>query len=210
MINDKFYWEKYYEHERVPFLPSLFAQYVLKNYLRKNDYLIELGCGNGRDAVYFAQHEIRVLAFDQCENELDFLSRTYPLANLEFKAKNFADLNMNIKVNHIYSRFSIHSISGEQQEALFPSIFNVLHDNGYFLLEVRGRHNELYRKGEPVLDEQDAFIYEGHYRRFLDFSETCSTLKGLGFQILEAVESKGFSPFNGTDETFIRAIAQKK
>jgi len=209
MINDKLYWEKYYEHKKEPFLPSLFAHHVLNKYVHKDDFLIELGCGNGRDAVYFAQQGIRILAVDQCENELNFLSRTYPMQNLEFLIHDFADLNMNLKCNHVYSRFSLHSIIKEQQDAVLHWVNNVLIDGGYFHLEVRGKRNEIYMKGKPVQDEHDAFIYENHYRRFLDFTELCATFENAGLKIIEAIETKGFSPFNGTDETFIRIVVQK-
>jgi tellurite methyltransferase len=210
MINDKLYWEKYYEHKKIPFSPSLFAQYVIKHYVKPNDFVIELGCGNGRDAVYFANQCIQTLAFDQCENELEFLSRAYPLPNLKFIARDFTNLDMNLQCNHVYSRFSMHSIFKEQQDTVLNWIHKVLLKKGYFLLEARGKQNELYKKGEPVTNQPDAFIYEGHFRRFLDFSETCNELERIGFHINEAIEDKGFSPFNSTDETFMRIIAQKK
>ncbi len=209
MINDKLYWEKYYEHKKIPFLPSLFAHHVLKHYICKNDFLIELGCGNGRDAVYFANQGIQVLAVDQCEHELEFLSRTYLLQNIEFKTHDFTYLDINLKCNHVYSRFSMHAILKERQDAVLCWAYNVLMEGGYLFLEARGKRNELYKKGKPVTNEPDAFIYDGHYRRFLDFAETCLALEIVGFKIMEAMEKRGFSPLNGVDETFIRIVAQK-
>ena len=209
MINDKTYWEKYYEHKRMPFSPSPFALHVMKHYVYKNDFLIELGCGNGRDAIYFANQGLSVLACDQCEHELKFLSRTYIQPNLEFKVHDFTDLSLNLECNHVYSRFTLHSISNDGQTEVIDWVRNVLMDGGYFYIEARGKRNELYKLGEAVIGEQDAYIYENHYRRFLDFSEICSVLESVGLKIIEASEKKGFSPFNGVDETFIRIVAQK-
>lgn len=211
MRNDKMYWEKFYEHERTPFLPSPFAQHVHQHYVKENDFLIELGCGNGRDAVYFANKGVRTLAFDQCETEIDFLARTYPLDNLQFKTRDFTSLKLKetVKCNHVYSRFTIHSIYKDKQNAVLQWAFNMLLDGGYLLIEVRGKNNELYKMGEPVSSQQDAYIYQNHFRRFIDFEKICTELNSIGFELLEAKEEKGFSPFQGTDETFIRLIAKK-
>jgi len=36
--------------------------------------MIDLGCGNGRDSVFFAKHRISVIAIDQVVSEIDFLN----------------------------------------------------------------------------------------------------------------------------------------
>jgi len=206
VVNDIKYWEKYYSKKNTPFAPSRFAEYVRKHYVNKNDSMIELGCGN---AVYFASEGIDVLAYDQCEKEIDFLSKNYPLTGLEFKADDFTKLSTKLKCSIVYSRFTLHSVPYSGQAAVISWINNVLLEGGYFLLEVRGKKNELFKKGVAVPNEQDAYIYNDHYRRFLDFSDTCVMLETAGLKIVEASEEKGFSPFNGDDETFIRIVTQK-
>ena len=64
------YWENYYKSRKDTHYPSLFAKFVLKNYVKRNSSLIEFGCGNGRDAKYFANNHINIIAFDQCEKEI--------------------------------------------------------------------------------------------------------------------------------------------
>ena len=56
-MDDKEYWTKYYEDNSKPTNASTFAEFVLPK-LEKNKCLIELGCGNGRDSVYFSQNNI--------------------------------------------------------------------------------------------------------------------------------------------------------
>ena len=208
MINENKYWKWYYDRNKTPFTPSPFAHHVIKHYAQENHSLIELGCGNGRDAIYFANKGLNVLAYDLCEEEIEFLSRNYPHPNLEFKVDDFTNLGKSLKCSLVYSRFTIHSISYKGQTAVLNWVSNILLDKGYFLLEARGKQNELFKKGVPVEDEQDAYIYNNHYRRFLDFSETCKTLESIGLKIVEASEKNGFSPINGNDETLIRIVAQ--
>ncbi|WP_370523450.1 hypothetical protein [Helicobacter winghamensis] len=82
-----------------------------------------------------------------------------------------------------------------------------MNSDGIFAIEVRGYKNSLYRMGIPVIDEKDAFIFENHYRRFLNFDALLRELKD--FKIIYAREDVGFAPFADKDDYFIRVIAQK-
>jgi len=103
----------------------------------------------------------------------------------------------------------MHSVSRSQQDEVVSWICKALEVGGCFFLEVRGKGNELYGKGERVPGELDAFIYDGHYRRFLDLTETLMNLRSAGLEVIESTEEKGFSPFGGIDETFVRIVARK-
>ena len=63
---DKSYWNKYYSKKLGVQEPSSFAVYVLKM-MSDGDSILELGCGNGRDSFFFAEHGIQVFALDQSE-----------------------------------------------------------------------------------------------------------------------------------------------
>jgi tellurite methyltransferase len=82
-------------------------------------------------------------------------------------------------------------------------------DGGYFCIEVRGQKNEIYQLGTKVHGEEHAYIYNEHYRRFLNFNELCLSLQSLNFTIEYAAEQKGFAPYEGNDETYIRVIVKK-
>ncbi|WP_052058198.1 class I SAM-dependent methyltransferase [Helicobacter jaachi] len=207
--------------------------------------LLELGCGNGRDALYFAKHGIAVIAIDQVQEEIAFLQEqaralcahdtmdsinsmpTQNSAHLDctdsiestqadamprasrnvippvFIAGDFTQLDATFKQNlaatqaHatnapeessapsfdcIYSRFTLHSITKAQQDRLLQDSLRFCKVGGILAIEVRGQKNELYKKGAPVADEPDAFIYDNHYRRFLHFEDTIAQLEGLRIQ----------------------------
>lgn len=204
------YWENYYSKQNAELIPSLFAQYVANLIGEKQAEIIELGCGNGRDSVFFANKGYAVDAVDQCYSEICFLMKQYQrLDNLDFRCDDFTDMVDDRPYDVVYSRFTLHSISKEQQTKTLQWAYRNLKKGGMLCIEVRGQKNEIYKFGEPVENEEDAFIYNDHYRRFLNFESLCDELKKIGFSLDLAAEDKGFAPFNGQDETYIRVIARK-
>jgi tellurite methyltransferase len=215
---DRKYWEKYYANGECEVVPSLFARYVRERVIGKDSQnicstgggLIELGCGNGRDALYFASEGLRVYAVDQCQKEIESLvQKTSNIENITFQCADFSCLEDAI-YDVVYSRFTLHSISTHQQEQVLKWAFRNLSQGGYLCIEVRGQKNELYRKGEAVEGIPDAYVWNNHYRRFLHFGELCQELTKLGFILEEAAEEKGFAPYKGENETYIRVIARKQ
>jgi tellurite methyltransferase len=208
---DKNYWRDYYSKQREERLPSLFAKHLVENYLNDKDVtLIELGCGNGRDSIYFSDKGIKVIAIDQVEEEIDYLRNKYSDSkNLEFISGDFTNFEDDRKFNVVYSRFTMHSINASQQDRVLKWSFDHLEQDGLLCIEVRGKKNEIFKKGEKVTGEEDAYIFENHYRRFLDFNELCNQLKEIGYSLIYCQEDKGFAPFKNTNETFIRVIAKK-
>ena len=59
------FWNYFYKKKKTISLASNFAKYCSKNYIKKNNKLIEIGCGNGRDAFYFSKNKISVTAVDK-------------------------------------------------------------------------------------------------------------------------------------------------
>jgi cyclopropane fatty-acyl-phospholipid synthase-like methyltransferase len=210
---DKEYWKKYYKHEGAPLESSLFAQFVLDNHLRGEDSLIELGCGNGRDSIFFASHGINVVAVDQCEEEIKILIEKNSLSTLNFISADFTKLKELETFNYVYSRFTLHSISEKEEDRVINWAYKNLKLGGKILIEARGKKNEFYKLGESVPGEPDAYIYENHYRRFIDIDKLISKLESVGFKIVAAEEKSGFAPsnkLNQADQKFIRVIASKK
>lgn len=203
-MNNKKYWEEYYNSHREPYDSSLFAKFVLPN-LKKGDRLIELGCGNGRDAVFFSKHDIAVTAVDQCIEEVNFLNKQYQNENLKFAAGDFTRLDANTKYDAIYSRFTIHSINREAEDRVLNWARKALNENGQLFIEVRGIHDALYGEGEKVGEHE---FVTTHYRRFIVFDDFIEKLKTLGFTLVYSKEDSGFAPHTSEDPICIRVIAK--
>jgi tellurite methyltransferase len=208
---DKEYWENYYKTGAAPEEPSLFAKYVLGKYLQSGDTMIELGCGNGRDARYFASNGVNVLAVDICAPEIEELvEKNGTSPNLHYRIGDFTELEESKKsFDVVYSRFTLHSVDAEGQERALKWASANLAKLGRLCIETRGQKNEIYKLGESVEGEKDAFIYNDHYRRFVDFGEFTKDIEQTGLKIVEGEERTGFAPFEDTDYHFIRVIAQK-
>lgn len=207
---DKNYWKNIYSKQSEGEKPSLFAIFVAGNYCIAGKRIIELGCGNGRDAIYFANANADVDAVDQCENIIELLDyRFQKVRNLHFKCLDFTCLSDESPYDFVYSRFTLHSIAKYQESQVLHWAYRNLTKGGKLCIEVRGQKNEIYRVGIPVEGEPDAFILNDHYRRFIHFESLCQDLEDIGFQLDFAKEQKGFAPYNGTDETYIRVVATK-
>ncbi len=205
---DKKYWENYYK-SRPSAEPSLFAQFVLENYLKEGDNLIELGSGNGRDSVFFAQNNLSVHAVDQCEEGIDLLREQHnDHPRLKFETADFTKLKKMDPFDHVYSRFTLHSIKEKEEDDVIAWAYNHLKEGGKFLIEARSKNNELHGLGEPVLGEPNAYIYNDHYRRFIDLNELQKKLEKAGFEVIFFEEENGFG--GETDQRFFRKVAVKK
>lgn len=209
------YWETYYREHGAPEEPSLFAQYVVdEGHVHRGDQLVELGCGNGRDARFLAAQGISVLAVDQCVGQIGNLSDGAQHENvegLEFVADDFTELPDHADgFDAIYSRFTLHSVRAEDQLRTLQWAERNLREGGKLCIETRGQKNEIYQSGTPVEGEEDAFIYEGHYRRFVDFNAFVEEVTSTGLSVIHAVEDIDFAPFEDTNYHFIRVIAEKQ
>lgn len=209
---DKHYWERYYQLQRqadpTKVQHSLFAEFVLSE-LADRDLqacsLLELGCGNGRDSLFFAHHNLNITAIDQAREQIAQLSdhaQSHPYAHKPvFIAGDFTRLEeveldstcrfkgeisesqKRAQYDCIYSRFTLHSISKVQQDKVLEDCLEYCALGGILAIEVRGECNGLFGKGEPVVRdgelEHNAFIYDDHYRRFLNFTQTCTEIESL-------------------------------
>ncbi|EAI8625052.1 class I SAM-dependent methyltransferase [Campylobacter lari] len=225
MITDKKYWTNFYQLNQEPFAASLFAEFCCKHYIKKHDLLLELGCGNGRDAIFFQRNLIKVDAIDLCENEIHYLNQKYKSDDLKFICMDFSQIDFVDKYDIIYSRFTLHSINEEQENRLFQAVYRALKnykdyniltekkkkrekkEGGYFCIEARGMKNSLYGLGKQV--NKDCFIYNDHFRRFIDIDITCEKLQNIGFNIILAEENINFAPFNKENDYFIRIVVKK-
>ena len=90
-MDDKKYWKEYYSKNSKPTNASTFAEFILPK-LDSNKNLIELGCGNARDSIYFAQNNLNVVAVDQVQEEIDYLNENHKEDNILFVADDFTNL----------------------------------------------------------------------------------------------------------------------
>ncbi len=205
---DTDYWNSYYKHMPDISHPSSFAKDITK-YLKESSTILDLGCGNGRDSIYFLSLGLNVTAIDASNLVIEMLQNQYQEESICFICDDFVCSSMIYagQYDYCYSRFSLHAINEEQENELIKNVFKVLKTGGKFFVEVRSIHDELYGKGKAV--GKNAYIYNGHFRRFLIREELERKLVEVGFKIVYSSEQTGFAPFEGTNPPIIRIILEK-
>ena len=205
MKKDEF-WSKHYKKFDFD-QPSNFCNFFVNNYLNQNDHVIELGCGNGRDGIQIHKNSAFYTGVDLCENAIkkcnqkfaqinkhenyEFIKSSMTLIDIEKKAKNLV----------FYSRFSLHSISFEDQKKLIKKLES-LDEKWIFAIEVRTIFDELYGVGKPLKKNE---FYTDHYRRFIDPDEFISEIKSKFFVKYEIL-SKGLAKYKDEDPKVLRLI----
>lgn len=206
-VDDSLYWDQYYQSGACVTEPSLFAQYVV-GLVNPGEALVDLGCGNGRDAIYFAERGLEVTAIDLSQKAiLELQSRNLPNACFQYGDAASPAFHQPRKYHNAYSRFSLHAMTEDHARLLFQSVFQSLKSGGRFFIEVRSVLDSRFGKGEKV--ERNSWIYEGHYRRFIVLEELVEELFKSGFHVTYAEENTGFAPFEQDDPPVIRVIAVK-
>ena len=204
LANENQYWLSYYRHNSIPFSPSLFAHTVFP-YLSENQSLCELGCGNGRDSVFFAKHKIRVDAFDLVKDEILFLQENYSNEYLNFYWGDFSKLPANLSnYNAIYSRFTMHSISETMENSVLEWSYHALKESGYLFVESRSIKDPLLKQGKRLGSNEN---FTDHYRRYMDIDIFCKKLTKIGFKIILAEESDTFAITADESPVINRVIA---
>ena len=206
-VDNSAYWNQYYKNRVCPEEPSPFARYVATLVEPGRD-MVELGCGNGRDAVFFAAQGLQITALDMSQEAI-FQLQSRGLPNAQFLCGDFVNSNIHQpdSYDYAYSRFTVHSINRNQEQVLLGNVFRGLRPGGKLFIEVRGINDPLFGKGKQV--ERNAFFYDNHYRRFIVPDELVESLERHGFRVEYAQERTGFAPYGNDDPPVIRIVAAK-
>ncbi len=208
------YWDGFYAQKHPELeAPSSFARWCSER-LRAGQTLFELGCGNGRDALFFAHWGLMVTACDRSEVAIATLNAREDLARFAHRPS-FVVADMGAlddarsgALDAVYTRFTLHAVSAAQASRALAWGQRNLRAGGQLLIEVRSVLGSLFGKGEQV--ERDAFIHDGHYRRFVRREELEREVQALGLQIDASIESAGLAVFKDDDPVVIRLAATKR
>ncbi|HET9836531.1 MAG TPA: adenylyl-sulfate kinase [Rhodanobacteraceae bacterium] len=199
------YWAGFYRKHAAVTAPSPFAKYCLGK-LEPAQRLLEIGCGNGRDAMFFAANGFGVTALDKSQAAID-AGMEHNESGIEYICCDVVDVAGRVagKFGVVYSRFSLHAMTRAEEERAIAAAHDLLSSGGMFCIECRSINDPLARTGDVLSpDERIA----GHYRRFIALPELLDKLRGQGFEILEQVESRGLAVFGDEDPVVIRVLAR--
>ena len=206
-------WESFYRSTDVPTRPSQFAAFCLGEL--DAGAIVDAGCGNGRDSLFFASQGIRTIGVDSSASAIAGCveragAREYDLPGVErvgFLRADVTDpgfaatlLERELAVAALpllfYARFLLHSLSEAEEAGLLDSAGTLLASGqGILALEFR-----------TVRDEGRAKETPGHYRRYIDPVEFISRAILRGFRVRYFVEGFGYAKYGRDDAHVARLL----
>jgi SAM-dependent methyltransferase len=213
IINNKDYWDKFYlDFEETK--ESDFARFCTDKISDLSDFIIiELGCGNGRDSIYFNSLNIPLFSFDLSEVAIDRLQKMR-LNNSTFIVCDFKNVNsLSEKLNDVaqnrirvfYCRFSMHCVNETVENKLLNWLAKNMSKNDNFFIESRTEFDELFGKGVAF----DGGFVTSHYRRFINQENFKNKVLKMGFKIEYEVFSKGLAIKGNEDPKLMRFVLRR-
>ncbi len=202
------YWADYYTHN-VHAEASSFAQFVHDRLASASVTMVDIGCGDGRDSIYFATRGRKVLGLDRAGVAIEHAREKADQAGLDHARFEVCDLADGAALAEVlgdeeerprvfYSRFVLHAIVAQTQVALQDAIDAQARPGDLFVAEFR-----------TDKDEDRVKVHPKHFRRYQNAAEFLADLEGRGWVIDYDVESSGLAPWGDEDPVLCRAIARR-
>lgn len=212
------YWREYYgARSRVspPQLPSQFALFAL-SVRPPPGLIVDLGCGSGRDTLFFASQKIKTLGLDYAQTAIDAnraaAEQRGVASHAMFRQVDVSDLAQVKAVQDfvararpdaplcVYSRFFFHALDENAEGAALMLISQLLDRPGdYAALEFRTKDDEAREKVTPE-----------HYRRYIDVDQFLARASAIyGLQCAYRVEGTGFAIFREDDAHVVRLVLER-
>jgi len=164
--------------------------------------LLDLGCGMGQDAVYFAKKGMQVTAVDFSESGIQLVPKNVNLKTVYQDIQNIDFKNNSFDV--IYAHLSLHYFKDNATTQIFNKLYSVLKKGGLIFIKCKSTDDALYGVGEKV--ESDIFCKDGHIRHF--FSKEYMKKKMAKFNLIKI--RKTSSVYHSYKSSYIEVIATKK
>lgn len=201
------YWDGFYSSFTLQ-EPSTFAIF-LSSQLSGINYVVDMGCGNGRDTIYLSKIlNCPAIGLDASTSAINQLTKYVNKSNLpnEIKARTFAlgadeqpnEIETKLLLPHggailVYLRFVLHAINETAESHLWKILEQLI--GGSARVVVAFEFRTIEDKSLPKETPQ-------HYRRFIEPSAVAEELTKLGLFLNYEVQGRGFSPY-GLDDPFL-------
>lgn len=205
------YWNLFYRARAETLaVPSQFALFALGE-AAPDAVFVDLGCGTGRDAIYFASTGRRVVGVDGSEAAVEHCRKTAEkhgvAARFLSSAIDAGDLVDRVKdalgdtsgPTTVYARFFIHAINDAEEKALLASAARLCGADGMLAVEFRTRR-----------DASLAKVTGAHYRRFVDPQAFIANAAEAGFECRYFVEGFGYAKYKDDDAHVARCILTRR
>lgn len=217
---EKSYWNSFYSNFTLA-IPSQFCVSTAFELSKAKRPVVEFGCGNGRDSIYLASNGLNVFACDLSteaighnqEKAKEYL-KNCTTGSIDFVAVDATNSEQVIGIINrarqqckgssdsniaVYSRFFLHSIDEEQEDAFISALSQAL---------IAG--DEIHSEYRSAEDEELPKVHgKGHYRRYIETPALLKKLHGLGFTTVYDVTGRGMAKYKDEDPYVSRFIVKK-
>lgn len=199
------HWADFYRAQQRVAPPSPFAR-DSRGRMAAGQRLLELGCGNGRDALFFHDEGLVVTAIDRSSEAIAACREAAAGRGIDFLCCDAADVASQVEggFDIVYSRFSLHAMTRAEEDGALEAAFGLLKPGGQLLIECRSINDPLAREGDVISPTERI---AGHYRRFIVLDELEHKLGKLGFVVSDSLESNGLAKHGNEDPVVIRVAA---
>jgi ubiquinone/menaquinone biosynthesis C-methylase UbiE len=206
-MDQKKLWQSKWNDENSQLPPNNFAIRAYKLIKSKHKTLLDLGCGTGRDSLYFANKGLKVTAADWSQSGLDQLQKLAEkrkISNLEVTQQDISKLSLNPNsFDVIYAHLSLHYFDDKTTKLIFNKLHSVLKRGGLLFVKCKSTDDMLYGQGRKI--EENIYERENHVRHF--FNKDYMTALLSKFQTIKVRKSS--SVYHSYKSSFIEAIAKK-
>ncbi len=204
--DDAHYWDAYYARVGGPGLPSQFATFVAGE-LDRPHRIVEFGCGNGRDAMFFAAQGHQIVGIDgaesaikHCEESARALGREATFLTLRLDDPGLVDAVPGWDgPTLVYARFFLHAITEQEQEAFLGCAHRLTRPGDLMAVEFR-----------TTRDRTGTKVTERHYRRFIEPAVFQLDAFEHGFRTTYSVEGFGFAKYKQDDAHVARCLLTRQ
>lgn len=200
------YWQNFYKnkkfHKKIDF-PSQFAIFCIGEKLNESN-IIEFGCGNGRDALFFSKYFKKVYAFDKSKFAIDYNKKKFlKNKNLNFYRYDINDKFKLIKLRNkkkcIYARFFLHTLNDHEITVFTKLCSSLLKKNEKVFCEYRTKKDKFQKK-----------VFRNHFRNYLNPKNISRIFKSQKLNKIYQVEGQGFAIYKNEDAYVSRQIFIKR
>jgi tellurite methyltransferase len=160
------YWNKFYSRNSIK-KESTFAKFTQKKIKLKKANVLDVGCGNGRDAFFFAKKNHVVLGIDISKEVIQKNSKKKN-RNLEFKKFDIEKDMLKKKFDVIYCRFFLHTINQILEKKLITLIKKVKNERTMVFFEFRNFKDKIFGNFKAKDHNKVIEFEKGHFRRIID------------------------------------------
>ena len=205
------YWSFMYKTKNVfgegPTILAKEAHQILKNIECRK--MLEIGCGQGRDALYFSELGYKIEAFDISNEAIDFVKTQKQIKKLDNLELFQHDVKMPItKENYfdfVYSNLTLQFFDISNLQLILENISKCMNTNSLFHFSTKKIGDKYYDFGTKI--NENAFSYKGITRYFYE-KEILENLFEDNFKI-KKFESDKHTNLDNTISVWWKILLQK-